>query len=269
MDYKLKLPEGSKIHPAFHVSCLKKQVGTDIAVQPMLPYPLEDGLAQHVPEGILARRVYKKGKATGVQLLVQWLVQSGFGDFEMLDAGPVTPQQKVAIFRNGIAVCSGCSDYRGILFMNTKTMEDDIIVDPVESPEIVDDPFQTMEEHGGVCFGWEFIPQGKLSYILDGLNCDLSFKAEHRTENIGRIGIRGIWIRHIEKPKVGPRVSLHAPPQGGGLEGHAPLHMAADSPDSSENSTTPNIPKFYKNEDLNERNNFHRWAKVQFGQEVA
>ncbi|XP_068316100.1 GPN-loop GTPase QQT1-like isoform X4 [Pyrus communis] len=41
-------------------------------------------------------------------------VQSRFGDFEMVDAGPVT------------------------------LLQDDIIVDPVESPEIVDDPFQTM-----------------------------------------------------------------------------------------------------------------------------
>lgn len=70
MDYKLKLPKGSKIHPVFHVSYLKKQVGTDIVVQPTLPYPLEDGLAQHVPEGILSQRVYKKGKSAGVQLLV-------------------------------------------------------------------------------------------------------------------------------------------------------------------------------------------------------
>ncbi|CAN6676920.1 unnamed protein product [Malus baccata var. baccata] len=49
------------------------------------------------------------------------------------------------------------------------------------------------EEHCGVCFEWEFVPQGKLLYILDGdnvkhgLNCDLSFKAENRAKNIWRI----------------------------------------------------------------------------------
>ncbi|RXH72029.1 hypothetical protein DVH24_025530 [Malus domestica] len=38
------------------------------------------------------------------------------------------------------------------------------------------------EEHCGVCFEWEFVPQGKLLYILDGdnvrhgLNCDLVLK---------------------------------------------------------------------------------------------
>ncbi|KAM2360274.1 hypothetical protein ACFXTH_002691 [Malus domestica] len=38
------------------------------------------------------------------------------------------------------------------------------------------------EDHGGMCFGWEFVPQGKLSYILE---------AEHRAENIQRIGTMG------------------------------------------------------------------------------
>ncbi|RXH73544.1 hypothetical protein DVH24_016366 [Malus domestica] len=54
----------------------------------------------------------------------------------MVDAGPsyttsVLDPKKIALFRNGITICSG-------------TMQDDIIVDPVESPEIVDDPFQTI-----------------------------------------------------------------------------------------------------------------------------
>ena len=50
------------------------------------------------------------------------------------------------------------------------------------------------EEHGGMCFEWEFVPQEKLLYILDGdnvrhgLNRDLSFKAEYCAENIRRIG---------------------------------------------------------------------------------
>ncbi|KAB2597202.1 hypothetical protein D8674_000122 [Pyrus ussuriensis x Pyrus communis] len=145
----------------------------------------------------------------------------------MVDAGPVTLLQvlqfqcqdcaflllldpkKIALFCNGIAICSGCSDYCVILFMHTKCFasemkfifffghQDDIIVDPVESPEIVDDPFQTIgsllaynlfclfkEEHGGMCFGWEFVPQGKLSYILE---------AEHHAENIRRIVFQFVW----------------------------------------------------------------------------
>ncbi|KAM1041384.1 hypothetical protein ACFX13_031307 [Malus domestica] len=63
-------------------------------------------------------------------------VQSRFGDFEMVDTGPsytisVLDPKKIALFCNGIAICCG-------------TMQDDIIVDPMESPEIVDDPFQTI-----------------------------------------------------------------------------------------------------------------------------
>ncbi|XP_048433363.1 uncharacterized protein LOC103956171 isoform X2 [Pyrus x bretschneideri] len=38
------------------------------------------------------------------------------------------------------------------------------------------------EEHSSMCFGWEFVPQGKLSYILE---------AEHHAENIRRIGTMG------------------------------------------------------------------------------
>ena len=70
--YKLQLPEGSRIHPVFHVSCLKKQLGDNVIPQMALPLVTEDGLAQEIPAAILSRRMYKKGNAAGVQLLVQW-----------------------------------------------------------------------------------------------------------------------------------------------------------------------------------------------------
>ncbi|XP_050112742.1 uncharacterized protein LOC126591191 [Malus sylvestris] len=63
------------------------------------------------------------------------------------------------------------------------------------------------EEHGGVCFEWEFVPQENMLYILDGdivrhgLNRDLSFKAEHRAENIQRIG-RSTWERTEESTSI-------------------------------------------------------------------
>ena len=35
--YKLELPSSSRIHPVFHVSCLKKVIGTNIKAQTVLP----------------------------------------------------------------------------------------------------------------------------------------------------------------------------------------------------------------------------------------
>jgi hypothetical protein len=41
--YKLELPEGSKINNVFHVSCLKKAVGQQVATSEELPPLNEDG----------------------------------------------------------------------------------------------------------------------------------------------------------------------------------------------------------------------------------
>jgi hypothetical protein len=37
MAYKLELPASSRVHPVFHVSCLKKFIGDKIPVQTILP----------------------------------------------------------------------------------------------------------------------------------------------------------------------------------------------------------------------------------------
>ncbi|KAB2635839.1 hypothetical protein D8674_026373 [Pyrus ussuriensis x Pyrus communis] len=61
--YKLKLPETSKLHPVFHVSCLKKHVGPDVNLMPLLPLVTDDGLQAQEPVAMLQRRVYKKNNA--------------------------------------------------------------------------------------------------------------------------------------------------------------------------------------------------------------
>lgn len=70
--YNLKLPEGTKIHPVFHVSCLKKMVGSQVIPMTALPEQVTDGLVVKKPHEVLQRRMYKKGNAAGVQVLVLW-----------------------------------------------------------------------------------------------------------------------------------------------------------------------------------------------------
>ena len=43
MTYKLELPATSRVHPVFHVSCLKKVIGDKIPIQTILPELDEEG----------------------------------------------------------------------------------------------------------------------------------------------------------------------------------------------------------------------------------
>ncbi|GMI89883.1 hypothetical protein HRI_002657600 [Hibiscus trionum] len=69
--YKLDLPVGSKIHPVFHVSQLKKHVGSD-EVQGQLPLIGPDGGISKEPAKIIDRRIGKKGNRTVTEVLVEW-----------------------------------------------------------------------------------------------------------------------------------------------------------------------------------------------------
>ena len=53
--YKLKLPEGSCIHPIFHVSLLKKKIG-DTNISTLELPPIDDGEIIMAPESILNTR---------------------------------------------------------------------------------------------------------------------------------------------------------------------------------------------------------------------
>ena len=43
MSYKLELPASSRVHPVFHVSCLKKVIGETLPFQKILPELDEEG----------------------------------------------------------------------------------------------------------------------------------------------------------------------------------------------------------------------------------
>ncbi|KZV15183.1 peroxidase 64 [Dorcoceras hygrometricum] len=70
--YRLKLPAGTRIHPVFHVSCLKKAVGNSGITQ-SLPKGLEADLgAEYVPEKVVATRVKQINGDSTQQILVHW-----------------------------------------------------------------------------------------------------------------------------------------------------------------------------------------------------
>jgi hypothetical protein len=56
MAYELELPTSSRVHPVFHVSCLKKVIGDNIPVQNILPKLDEEGKIILDPEAITDKR---------------------------------------------------------------------------------------------------------------------------------------------------------------------------------------------------------------------
>ncbi|PKI41787.1 hypothetical protein CRG98_037822 [Punica granatum] len=70
--YKLKLPSSDQVHPVFHVSRLKKAIGT-ATCSSELPIPYDTSECRPLqPLAILERRMVKRGNKATAQLLVHW-----------------------------------------------------------------------------------------------------------------------------------------------------------------------------------------------------
>ena len=70
--YRLQLPDGSQIHDVFHVSLLKKRVGS-VHSSPTLPPTSDDFTILPQPEAILDTHIIRKGKyRPKTEILVKW-----------------------------------------------------------------------------------------------------------------------------------------------------------------------------------------------------
>ena len=70
--YKLQLPPESRIHPVFHVSCLKKQLGQDVLPIPILPTVNDVGVLNLELVAILDSRELNLHSRVIIEFLVQW-----------------------------------------------------------------------------------------------------------------------------------------------------------------------------------------------------
>ena len=72
MVYKLELPTSSRVHPFFHVSCLKKVMGDKIPVQTMSPELDEEGKIILEPEEVTETRTRQLRNRSISEYLINW-----------------------------------------------------------------------------------------------------------------------------------------------------------------------------------------------------
>ena len=70
--YELELPQGSRIHNVFHVSCLKRAIGQHITPIEVLPPMDEEGQLVLIPKEILEVREKRLKKRSMKEYLIRW-----------------------------------------------------------------------------------------------------------------------------------------------------------------------------------------------------
>ena len=76
VSYRLDLPSDSRIHPTFHVSCLKEKLGKHVAIVPSLPFVDAACSLSPEPMAVLQTRTHNLRSRTITQVLVQWQGES-------------------------------------------------------------------------------------------------------------------------------------------------------------------------------------------------
>ena len=71
MAYKLELPASSRVHPVFHVSCLKKVIGENLPVQTILPELDEEGKIILEPEVVMETRTQQLQNRSILEYLIK------------------------------------------------------------------------------------------------------------------------------------------------------------------------------------------------------
>ena len=72
VEYEMEIPEGSKIHNVFHVTCLKKAVGQQVSISEELPPLDEEGQLELVPKEVLEKRERRLWSKIIRECFVRW-----------------------------------------------------------------------------------------------------------------------------------------------------------------------------------------------------